>query len=122
MKTIENASLIDAGAEEINSWALLELFGHSKVAGRLTSRKLGTEIMFQVDVPKGEKEFSHTELYSPKAVFAIKPTTEEWCRAWASYASGIGYSVLPYVPASRQLEAPDKYGPPGTYVAAEEPL
>jgi hypothetical protein len=105
VETIENASLIDAGADEINSWALLELFGHSKVAGRLTSRKLGTEIMFQVDVPKGEKEFSHTELYSPKAVFAIKPTTEDWCRQWATYAATEGaHDVLPYVPASRQLE------------------
>jgi len=107
METIENASLIDAGAEEINSWALLELFGHSKVAGRLTSRKLGTEIMFQVDVPRGEKEFSHTELYSPKAVFAIKPTTEDWCRRWATYASSeMMRDILPYVPANRQLNGP----------------
>jgi hypothetical protein len=106
METIENPSLIDAGAEGIDSWALLELFGHSKVAGRLTSRKLGTEIMFQVDVPRGATEFSHSELYSPKAVFAIKPTTEDWCRRWSVYAAKTIRDVLPYVPESRQLNGP----------------
>jgi len=103
METIENASLVDAGQEEINSWALLELFGHSKVAGLVTSRKLGTEVMFQVDVPKGETEFSHSELYSPKAIFAIKPTSEDWCRRWAQYARETIRDVLPYVPESRQI-------------------
>lgn len=94
-------------AEEINTWAFLELFGHSKIAGRVTTRKLGTEVMFQVDVPKDGEGFSHSELFNPKAVFSIKPTTEAWCRKWAKSASTYGHSPLPYIPETRQIEAPN---------------
>src|SRR5205807_925876 len=66
---------------------LVEIMGHTKVAGRVTTRKVGVNVMFQVDVPKGdEKEFSHSRLFSPAAVFSIIPTTEEWCRRWAKAA------------------------------------
>jgi hypothetical protein len=95
-------------AEELNAWALLELFGHTKIAGRVTTRKLGTEVMFQVDVPKGDTEFSHSRLFNPKAVFSVNPTTEQWCRKWAAYAAECGYSVLPYIPEpTKAIAAPD---------------
>jgi hypothetical protein len=91
--------------EDINTWAYIELFGHSKIAGRVTTRKLGTEVMFQVDVPKGLEgaEFSHSQLFSPKAIFSINPTTEEWCRKFANAAKQYGKEVLPYIPENRQL-------------------
>lgn len=95
---------IDPSAEEIQAWAYLELFGHSKIAGRLTTRKLGTEVMFQVDVPKGDTELSHSELFNPKAVFSIKPTTEAWCRKWALAARSYDHSPLPFIPETRQIE------------------
>lgn len=85
-------------ATTLETWAFVEIFGHHKVAGRLSERKLGTEVMFQIDVPKCDTEISHTELYSPKSIFSIKPTTEEWCRRWAKAATAMGHSVLPYIP------------------------
>jgi hypothetical protein len=91
------ATQLDAEQESVNTWAYVELFGHQKIAGRVTTRKLGTEVMFQVDVPKGDAEFSHSELFNPKAVFSIKPTTEEWCRKWAHVAEN-HRAVLPYIP------------------------
>lgn len=99
---IENVA-IDAGSENIESWAFIEIYGHKKVAGRMTSRKIGTEIMFQVDVPKGETELSHSELYGPKAIFSITPTTEAWCRKWAKAALKYNHQPLPYIPEDRQL-------------------
>ena len=42
----------DAKSEQLEAWALVEIFGHDKIAGLVTSRKFGTSIMFQVDVPK----------------------------------------------------------------------
>lgn len=96
---IEPQTLADPTAQEdLDAWAYVELFGHSKIAGRVTTRKLGTEIMFQIDVPKGETEFSHSHLYSPKAIFSINPTTEAWCRKWAKAAQNYGREVLPYIP------------------------
>ncbi len=93
----------DASAEVLESWALVEIFGHEKIAGLVTSRKFGTEIMFQVDVPKADGGFAYSRLLSPKAVFAIQPTNETWCRRWAAAADRYHRSVLPYIPEERQL-------------------
>ncbi len=101
---IEN-QIINSTDEDIQTWAFIEIFGHQKVAGRLTTRKLGTQCMFQVDVPKGETEFSHSELYGPASIFSIKPTTEAWCRKWAKAATAYDHSPLPYIPETRQIEA-----------------
>lgn len=76
----ENIAL-DAGSETVDAWAFVELFGHQKIAGRVTTRKLGTEVMFQVDVPAVPKDgapnngIAYSRLFSPKAIFSINPTT-----------------------------------------------
>lgn len=120
METHTQSTIIDSDSDEISTWALLEVFGHTKVAGRLTTRKLGTEVMFQVDVPKGDCEFSHSELYSPKSIFAIKPTTETWCRRWAKAAVTYQRDVLPYIPSEpAQLAEPAAEEEP--FEPSEEP-
>jgi len=96
---IEAQTLNDPGAENIDCWALVEIFGHTKVAGRVTTRKVGVNVMIQVDVPKNETEFSHSQLFSPAAIFSINPTTEQWCRRWAKAAASYDRSPLPYIPA-----------------------
>lgn len=96
--------------EDVNAWAYVELFGHSKIAGRVTTRKLGTEVMFQVDVPQGENEFSHSRLLNPKAVFSLTPTSEQWCRKWATAAKAYSNPVLPYIPETPAM-IPDTVSP-----------
>lgn len=103
MSTESEATQIDNSAEEINTWAFVEIMGHSKIAGRVTTRKLGTQVMFQIDVPKGESEFSHSKLYNPSSIFSIQPTSEQWCRKWAKAACEMQHDVLPYIPEARQL-------------------
>lgn len=102
--------LIDKNQESIETWAYIEIMGHSQIAGRVSEKKVGIQVMLQVDVPKPEEGFSHTEFYSPSAIFSIKPTTEEWCRRWVG--SNRSYEVLPYIPPTRQLKEPDLF-PPG---------
>ena len=91
---------LNAQEETIDCWAYVEIFGHQQLAGRVQSRKFGTQIMLQIDVPKGEKELSHSELYSPNSIFSVKPTTEEWCRRWNKANQGASM-ILPYVPEMR---------------------
>jgi len=103
---IEAQTLADPGAENIDCWALVEIFGHTKVAGRVTTRKVGVNVMIQVDVPKDEAEFSHSQLFSPAAIFSINPTTEQWCRRWAKAAAAYDRNPLPYIPAEpRKIQA-----------------
>lgn len=87
--------------ETIETWAYVEIMGHSRVAGRVSERKIGVAVMLQVDVPKPDEGFSHTELYSPASIFSIKPTTEQWCRGFVK--SRVSYDVLPYIPVSKQI-------------------
>lgn len=94
----ENETLLDAAAEEINCWAYVELFGHQRIAGRVTTKKLGTEVMFQVDVAKDDKDFLCSRLFNPKSIFSLTPTTEEWCRKWARSMQQNSFNLLPYIP------------------------
>lgn len=99
---MDNESIfIDKSQETLETWAYIEIMGHSRIAGRVSERKMGTQIMLQVDVPKDEKEFSHSELFSPSAIFSIKPTTEEWCRKFVK--ARVNYDILPFIPRERQL-------------------
>jgi hypothetical protein len=99
---------LDTESEALNCWAFVEIYGHHRIAGRLTTRKVGTEVMFQVDVPKPDEGFSRSELYGPKSIFSIKPTTEAWCRKFIAHATEMQHDVLPYIPDSRQLVAPSE--------------
>jgi hypothetical protein len=108
---MQDQQLTDAAGEDLNCWALVEIFGHTKVAGRITTRKFGVNMMLQVDVPKGAAEFSHSQLFSPAAIFSINPTSEEWCRRWAERS--YNPSPLPYLPerlsvtAASESDGPD---------------
>lgn len=96
---------VNASEETIDCWAYVEIFGHHQVAGRVSSRKFGTQIMFQIDVPKDDEGLSHSELYSPNSIFSIKPTTEAWCRRFMKMRSKMDYDILPFIPPERQLRA-----------------
>lgn len=93
--------LIDKDTEQIDTWAYLEIMGHDQIAGRVSERKVGIQVMLQVDVPKGEKDFNYSKLFSPSSIFSILPTTEEWCRKYVNNHRNL--SVLPYIPEQRQL-------------------
>jgi hypothetical protein len=108
-----NAQSIPANDEEVNGWFYVEVFGHTQLAGRVTTRKFGSSVMFQVDVPKGETEFSHSQLFSPSSIFSMTPTTEEYCRKFAEARMKHQYAVLPYIPSARQLGMPAEEMPGG---------
>lgn len=90
-------------ADQVDGWALVEIFGHDKIAGRISTRKFGTEVMFQVDVPGEGTAFEFTRLLNPKSIFAIQPTSEDWCRRFAQFARSQAKPILPYVPTAKQL-------------------
>jgi hypothetical protein len=104
-----DAKTIAADEETVDCWAYVEVFGHNQLAGRLTTRKFGTQIMFQIDIPKGDTELSHSELFSPNSIFSIKPTTEAWCRKYSAFKMKHGdFEILPYIPQERQLQESPK--------------
>lgn len=69
--------------EKFDVWALIELFGHSRIAGRVTERNLGGAAFLQVDVPEGKTNPPFTRLLNPSAIYAINPLDEETARYYA---------------------------------------
>jgi hypothetical protein len=66
--------------EKFDLWCAIELFGHTKIAGRCTEQNIAGVNMLRVDVPatNGQPEF--TRFLSAGAIYAINPVSEEIAR------------------------------------------
>jgi hypothetical protein len=69
--------------EKFESWAIVELFGHSQIAGKCSEQNIAGTNMLRVDVPETDKNPTFTRLLGHGAVYAINPVTEEVARHWA---------------------------------------
>lgn len=68
---------------KFEEWCLIEIFGHQRIAGRVTEQQIGGASFVRVDVPKDSekaKGWKITRLYNPSAIYSITPTTEETAR------------------------------------------
>ncbi len=78
-------------AETFSEWAILELFGHQRLAGMVTAVNLGGASFVRVDVPDIEKEIGSpaklSKFLNPSAIYSITPVTEETARAAAKSCS-----------------------------------
>lgn len=82
-----SGSVQDSKFEE---WALLELFGHQRLAGMVSEIQLGGASFVRVDVPADSKSAPAklTRMYNPSAIYSITPVTEETARMLAKNISG----------------------------------
>lgn len=69
--------------EKFESWAIVELMGHSQIAGHVTEIQMGGNSMLQVDVPETKMCPAFTRLFNPSALYAINPVTEEMAKSAA---------------------------------------
>lgn len=69
--------------EKFDLWCLVELFGHSKIAGKCTEQNIAGSNMLRVDVPETEKSPAFTKYYGAGAIYAINPVTEEVAKTFA---------------------------------------
>jgi hypothetical protein len=119
-----------ANQSSYSGWALVELFGHQREAGFVTTQYFGDKAMFQVDVPEiGAREETLTapryidgvfapvgtvvsrgaipgrsRLLGPGALYAINPATEEAVRAAISASERREIKVIS-LPEGKQLAA-----------------
>lgn len=59
-------------------WAIIELFGHSIIAGEVSKCEIGDFI--QVNIPQVGVVPAWSKMLNPKAVYAITPVTEDVAR------------------------------------------
>lgn len=68
---------------KFESWAIVEIMGHIKVAGMATTQNFGNTVMLRVDIPETAKHPAHTQMYGMGSIFSIKPCDEQTATAHA---------------------------------------
>ena len=63
-----------------NEWALVELFGHQKIVGKVSETSLAGGAFLRVDVPALGDSPAFTRFYGPGAIYSINPVTEDIAR------------------------------------------
>lgn len=66
--------------QPFEEWALIELFGHQKIVGKVTEASLAGGAFLRVDVPAFNGAKAFTRFYGPGAIYSINPVTEEIAR------------------------------------------
>jgi len=67
------------------TWAIVELMGHVRLAGRLTEENRFGTALGRIDIPTGGDEFI-TQYFGGGSVYRITPTDEETARQVAKAA------------------------------------
>jgi hypothetical protein len=71
---------------QFQEWMVLELFGHRRLFGLVTEVQIGGASFLRLDVPATLCEgdgWEATQFYSPSAVYAMTPITEDLARKMA---------------------------------------
>lgn len=75
---------------QVEQWAIVELMGHVRLAGKLTEvERFGCK-MGRIDIPRGEGFY--TKFFGGQSVYAITLVSEEAARAVASRAEDVVHS------------------------------
>lgn len=69
-------------AELFDQWAILELMGHVRLAGRVTEEEHFGAKLGRIDIPNGDG-FT-TQYFSGGSIYRLTPTTEEIARGVAA--------------------------------------
>ena len=78
--------------EKFETWGVLELFGHQRIAGRLSEQTIGGCHFIRVDVPEllgGTSSWerplpAYTRFFTQGAIYGMTPTTEAAARSAAN--------------------------------------
>lgn len=70
--------------ETFKEWAVVELFGHNRIAGLVSEQAIGGASFIRVDVPAVGDNPAYTKFYGGAAIYAITPTSQELATLAAS--------------------------------------
>lgn len=88
-------------------FAILELMGHARLAGRVTEQTIGGHAFIRVDVPAIEGQPGFTRYLGPGAIYSLTLVTEAIARAALTALRPAAVTV--YLPP--QLPAPPPFAP-----------
>lgn len=69
--------------EKFDIWALLELMGRQRIAGKVTEQVIAGTGFLRCDVPETSSNPAFTRFIAPGSLYAINPITEDVARKYA---------------------------------------
>lgn len=100
--------------EKFESWGMLELFGHQRLAGKLSEQTIGGCHFIRIDVPAVGELQPYTRFFTQGAIYGLTPTTEAVARRLAAglRAAPISRYDLPALPGRSDAPVSDDEDPP----------
>jgi hypothetical protein len=92
-------------SEKFESWAIIEIFGHTQIAGKVSEASIGGCSFIRVDVPECDGKPAFTKFYSQGAIYSMTPCSEEAARAALKHIRPEPVNV--WMPELRALPEPE---------------
>lgn len=68
---------------KFETWAVVELFGHTKLAGKVSEETISAQQFVRIDIPATSKCPAFTKYHHPTAVYGLTPVDEEYATKMA---------------------------------------
>lgn len=95
----------DTPIPSFDQYAIVELYGYQKIAGRVTEQVIGGHGFIRIDVPMVNGSDAFTRLFGPQSIYSITPVSEEIVMRAVQSLRVQPVSV--YLGNDRQLPGPD---------------
>jgi hypothetical protein len=69
--------------DKFEDWCILDLFGHTRIAGKVSEATIAGGAFLRIDIPGKDGAAVMTQFYGPAAVFSMTPVAEDVARAFA---------------------------------------
>ncbi len=70
--------------QKFEGWAVVEIMGHIRVAGKVTEQPMFGVALCRVDIPALDGGFT-TRYFGGSSIYSLTPTTEDIARSVAAY-------------------------------------
>lgn len=106
--------------DTFETFAIVELFGHTRIAGKICEQTIAGKGFLQVDVPTMPPQYPYpsipgfTRFYGPDAVYSITPVSEEIAMqaAVSMRTAQINFYLLPVPQLETTVGGGDDYESP----------
>ena len=68
----------DSIQPKFEAWAIVELFGHTMIAGKISEQVIAGGAFIRIDIPETEKTPAFTKLQNPSSIYGMTPVDEEY--------------------------------------------
>jgi hypothetical protein len=103
---MDQAQSVSDATEKFEAWGLLELFGHQRLAGRLTEQTIGGCHFIRIDVPEVEGVQGYTRFFSNGAIYGMTVTSEAVARGLAASMRARPVQAYEIAPVQRLQQIP----------------